>query len=61
MQDLAKVLSFSITQKYIIKCFHIGISFYAVIIALIPVFLYLNGVYHVDLIGMNGAQLPIVE
>ena len=23
--------------------------------------LYLNGVYHVDLIGMNGAELPIVE
>ena len=22
---------------------------------------YLNGVYHVDLIGMNGAELPIVE
>ena len=23
--------------------------------------LYLNDVYHVDLIGMNGAELPIVE
>ena len=23
--------------------------------------MYLNGVYHVDLIGMNGAELPIVE
>ena len=23
--------------------------------------LYLNGVYHVDLIRMNGAELPIVE
>ena len=22
---------------------------------------YLNGDYHVDLIGMNGAELPIVE